>query len=159
MARKKEKSSILPIITVFILLIACAVVGLGIYNHVTNKGGQSRVSNDIAEKDTKNRYLTIINETDQIINEVHISVGEGTEIEHGYQLNPDEKSFSIKIPEAYDEYDAFKITIIDRYDLKYEKQITNVKKEGRTEVKITEDNYIKQEGDWKKKLDRLFNND
>ena len=98
MAKKKEKSSVLPIIIVFILLIVCAIAGLGIYNHLTNNNGQSRVSNDIAEKDTQSRYLTIINDTDQIINEVHISVGEGTEIEHGYQLNPDEKSFSIKIP-------------------------------------------------------------
>ena len=159
MAKKKEKSSIFPIIIVFILLIACVIAGLGIYNHLTNNDGQSRISNDIAEKDTKSRYLTIINDTDQIINEVHITVGEGTEIEHGYQLNPDEKSFSIKIPDAYNEYDTFKVTIIDRYELKYEKQVANVKKEGRTEVKITKDDYIKQDGDWWVNVQKWFNGD
>lgn len=150
---------VLSILIILIVLIALAVVGMGIYNHITNHDGQSRVSNDAAEKDTQNRYLTIINDTNQIINEVHIFVGEGTEIEHGYQLNPDEKSFSIKIPESYDEYDTFMIEVIDRYGLKYGKQITNVNKEGRTEVKISENDYIKQEGDWKKKFDRWFNND
>lgn len=146
-------------IIAFMLLIIFAVAGLGIYNHITNKDGQSRVSNDIAENDTKGRYLTIINETGQIINEVHIFVGEGTEINQCYQHNPDEKSFSIEIPKAYDKYDKFKVTIIDRYDLKYEKQITDVNKHGRIEVKITEANYIKQSGDWKKKIDKMFNND
>lgn len=156
---KKEKSSVSRMIIAFMLLIIFAVAGLGIYNHITNKDGQSRVSNDIAEDDTKGRYLTIINETGQIINEVHIFVGEGTEINQCYQHNPDEKSFSIEIPKAYDKYDKFKVTIIDRYDLKYEKQITDVNKHGRIEVKITEANYIKQSGDWKKKMDKMFNND
>ena len=60
---KKEKSSVSRMIIAFMLLIIFAVAGLGIYNHITNKDGQSRVSNDIAEKDTRGRYLTIINDT------------------------------------------------------------------------------------------------
>jgi len=141
MAKKKEKSSVFPIIIVFILLIACVIAGLGIYNHLTNNDGQSRISNDIAEKDTQSRYLTIINDTDQIINEVHITVGEGTEIEHGYQLNPDEKSFSIKIPDAYNEYDTFKVTSKEAHTA----IVKGTNEEGERTVRktITEETYIK----------------
>lgn len=141
------------IFTIVVLFFA----GTKIFNHVTNKDGQSRITNDAAEKNTDERYLTIINETEQIINKVYVTVGEGTEIEHAYQNNPDEKSFSIKIPEAYKEDKTFTVTLIDRYDLKYEKIVSDVAEKGRTEVKITTDDYVKQRGDWKRKIDRLFN--
>lgn len=150
---------VLIILVTIIAIIGVAIVGIGVFANVTNKDGGSRIPNDKAEKDEKNRYLTIINETNQVINEVHITVGEGTEIEHGYQKNPDENSFSIKIPKEYDEYEAFTVTLIDRYELKYQKEVTDIKEKGRTEVKITEDDYVEQDGDFKRKIDRFFNGD
>ena len=144
------------VIAVVIAVILVLIVGIVIGVFVTN---DTRTTNDKAEKDEKNRYLTIINKTGEIINEVHITVGEGTEIEQGYQENPDEDSFSVKIPKDYEEYDSFTITLIDRYELKYETTIENVKGKGRTEVVITKDDYVKQDGDWKKKLDDWFNAD
>ena len=84
-------------------------------------------------------------------------MSEGSEIAH--KEKPEENNIVIKIDKAFESYNNFTITLIDRYNLKYEKQISNVKKEGRTEVKITEDDYVKQDGDWKKKLDKWFNND
>lgn len=150
---------VLIILVTIIAIIGVAIVGIGVFTHVTNKDGDSRISNDKAEKDEKNRYLTIINETNQVINEVHITVGKGTEIEHGYQKNPDENSFSIKIPKEYDEYETFTVTLIDRYELKYQKKVTDIKEKGRTEVKITEEDYVEQEGDFKRKINRFFNGD
>lgn len=158
MAKKeKKKSVVFKILIVSILVISC-IIGVGIYNNITNRDGNSRVSNDVAQKDINGRYLNIINDTNQIINEVRLFTTDGTEIKRGYQHNPDEKNFSIKIPKSYEEYDEFYVTIIDRYGIKYEKQISSVKIKGLTPVKISENDYVKQDGDWKKKLDRFFNN-
>lgn len=116
-------------------------------------------SNDLAEKDTEERYLTIINNTDQIINEVRVTVGEGTEIEDMYRKNPDKKSFSIEIPKQYSEYNTFTVTLIDRYDMIYKREITNVKEHGRTEVKISKENYVEERGDFLNNIDKFFNGD
>lgn len=43
--------------------------------------------------------------------------------------------------------------------MKYEKSVSDVKKAGRTEIKITEDDSVKQKGDWKRKIDKFFNGD
>nr|WP_317283958.1 hypothetical protein [uncultured Sellimonas sp.] len=147
------------VLIIFIVVVLILVAGIGGFVYLSNRNGNSRVTNDKAEKDEKNRYLTIINGTNQVINEVHITVGEGSEIEHSYQENPDENSFSVKIPKQYDEYKEFVVTLIDRYGLKYEKKVTDIKENGRTEVKITEDDYTKQKGDTKRKIDQFFNGD
>ena len=137
-----------------IVLIAVAILTIVIIN---NK--DSRVSNDAAEKDKNGRYLTIINNTNQVINEVHVTVGSGTEIEDMRQTNPDEKSFSIKIPDQYSEYTTFVVTIIDRYDMKYQKEVNDVKEKGRTEVEINTEHYVEEKGDFFDKIDKFFNGD
>lgn len=138
------------------ILLAVAIIGIII---VFNVNKNSRKSNDAAEKDKQGRYLTIINETEQIINEVHITIGDGTEIEDMKQINPDEKSFSIEIPQQYSEYESFTITLVDRNDLKYIKEITNVAGKGRTEVAVTEEDYVKEKGDFWNKINKWFNGD
>lgn len=115
--------------------------------------------NDDAQKDKNSRYLTIINETGQIINEVHVTVGEGTEIEAMGLKNPDTMSFSLKVPKEYEEYTTFVVTLVDRYDLKYQTKISGVPQKGRTEVVITEEDYVKEKGDLWNKLDQWFNGD
>lgn len=116
-----------------------------------------KVTIEKAEKSKDDRYLTIINATDQVINEIYVTIGEGTEIEK--RKNPNENTVLIKISDAYDEYDTFTVALIDRYGFKYEKSVSDVKKTGRTEVKITEDDHVKQKGDWKRKIDKFFNGD
>lgn len=138
------------------ILLVVAIVGIII---ATNVNKDSRKSNDNAEKDEKGRYLTIINDTDQIINEVHVTVGDGTEIEDMKQTNPDETSFSIEIPKQYSEYNTFVVTLIDRHDLKYIKEVTDVPDKGRKEVKITADNYVEEAGDFWDKINKWFNGD
>ena len=149
--KRKGKMKKIIIIAVVLLLV---LTGIGAVHHFTDERGNSRITNDMAESDKQGRYLTIINHTDQIINEVHITVGEGTEIEHGYQENPDEESFSVEIPEEYKEYSTFTVTFVDRYGMKYQKKITDVSERGRTEVEITE-----EDGDLTRKIDRFFNGD
>lgn len=147
----KKKLVIIGSIIAFIVIAAFAL--LVFINQDT------RLSNDYAEKDIKSRYLTIINDTEQVINEVHIAVGDGTEIEEMEQTNPDETSFSIKIPKQYAEYSTFTVTLIDRYGIKYQKEINNVPVKGRTEVKINKENYVKEKGDFRNKIDKFFNGD
>lgn len=138
------------------VLLVVAIIGIII---AVTANQDTRKPNDDAEKDENGRYLTIVNETDQIINEVHITVGDGTEIEDMKQTNPDETSFSIKIPKQYSEYDTFTVILIDRHDLKYKKQITDVADKGRTEVVITEDDYVEEKGDFWDKINKWFNGD
>lgn len=132
------------------------IVGI-VFLIFTNK--DTRIQNDDAEKNENGRYLTIINKTDQIINEVHITVGSGTEIENMKQTNPDETSFSIEIPTQYSDYKAFTVTLIDRHELKYVKEINTVADKGRAEVVITEDDYVEEEGDFWNKVSKWFNGD
>lgn len=115
--------------------------------------------NDNAQKDKNGRYLTIINETNQIINEIHVFVGEGTEIEDMKRENPDETSLSIKIPKQYKDYTEFTVVLVDRHGLKYGVVVSDVSEKGRTEVKITADDNIKSKGDFWKKVSKWFNGD
>lgn len=138
------------------IVFFAVILGLTACGH-----GKNKRKNDEAQKEKNGRYLTVINATDQIINEVHVYVGEGTEIESAKQKNiaEDETSFSILIPKDYKEYDTFTVELVDRYENKYRKNQTDVKKKGRTEVKITKDDKMKQKGSLKRSIDQFFNGD
>lgn len=138
------------------IFLVIAIVGIII---AANASDSTRKPNDDAEKDENGRYLTIINKTEQTINKVLFTVDNGTEIESMRQTNPDETSFSVEIPNQYSKYDSFTVILIDRYDLKYENTISNVPQTGRTEVTISQDHYVKQKGDWRKKINKFFNGD
>lgn len=112
----------------------------------------------MAEKDQKGRYLTVINNTDSIWNEVHVFVGEGTEIESMKEINPNEASFSLKVPEGYVDFDTFSIVAIDKYGAKYHKTAQNVKGTGRTEISITRENRVGEAG-FREKISRWLNGD
>ena len=148
-------------IFIFLIFIIIAfMLGGGVVAFFLNgeTPGDTRTTNDQAEKDEESRYITIINETGQTINEVHVYVGQGTEIEHAYQKNPDEQTFSIEIPEEYSEYEAFEVKLVDNYERIYEKKVEKVKKTGRTEVVMDETSYVEKKGDWKSKVHEFFNN-
>lgn len=147
------KKVIFIIVAIILLLTIIGIV------FVIFTGNNTKTLNDDAEKNENSRYLTIINKTNQIINEVHITVGNGTEIENMKQTNPDETSFSIEIPKQYSEYTTFTVILIDRYELKYVKEINNVSDKGRTEVVVTEEDYVEGEGDFWNKVDKWFNGD
>lgn len=109
-------------------------------------------------KDKTGRYITIINETgSETINRSEISVGEGSVIEETIRENPDKASYSVEIPKQYKEFDTFTVTLIDNYGLKYEKTQSGVKETGVTEIVLTKEDGVKQPGDWKRKIDKFFN--
>lgn len=111
-------------------------------------------SNDSAEKDEdQNRYVTIVNETDQVINKVVIEADSGTEVAR--EENPKDKSFSLKIPKEYEEHTEFTILVQDRYDYVYEEEITFEEAYGRQEVVIDTKNKVKDGNLW----DKIFNGD
>ena len=58
-----------------------------------------------------------------------------------------------------DEYKEFTVTLIDRYDMVYQKEIMIEKEKGRTEVVIDKDNYVEQKGDTWHKINKFFNGD
>lgn len=162
MKDNKGSSSLVILVVVVIVAVIAAVIagGLGFHFGKSSKTkDKSGVENDIAEKKENERYLTIINKTGQVINDVRITVGEGTEINSAHKENPKEDSFSVKIPEEYKEYDVFGVILEDRYGFQYEKEVSDVKETGRTEVPITKKDKVKQKGDWKRKIDQVFNGD
>ncbi|MBR5048558.1 MAG: hypothetical protein IKX74_02770, partial [Erysipelotrichaceae bacterium] len=69
---------------------------------------------------------------------------------------PDEKSFSIEIDDVWTDYETFKVILVDTYDLHYEKT-ASVSKTGRTEIKITQDDYVEYPGDAARRLEKWLN--
>ena len=151
----KKTYNILLKIFVMLIVFTLVIVTLTCCNKTTNVR-----NNDEAEKDKEGRNLTIINETGEIINQVSVTVGDGTEIESMKVTDEavlDKKSFSLKIPEQYEAHSEFVVTLVDRFELIYQKKVSNVLPTGRTEVKLTEDDYVKREGDWWRKITKLLN--
>lgn len=158
-----SKSGFTPIL--FVIMIAI-ITGIIFANNVIS-GREKRINekalarekriNEKALTDKKGRYLTIINDTEQVINDVRVTLKSGTEIESLGKKNPEERSFSFKIPIAYNEYDVFIVSLTDVFGLKYEKEVRGVSKAGRTDVVLTEDDYVKRRGDLKRRIDKFFN--
>lgn len=149
----KKVLKISGLVALILILVAVGVV------IVTNLGSDPPLSNDNAVKDKEGRYITIVNNTNQIINEVHTFVGEGTEIEAMEQKNPDRTSFSIEIPDEYSDYDTFTVVIVDRYGIKYVKEIDDVPDCGRTEVIFSESDCDEDEITLQNRIDKFFNGD
>ena len=148
------------IIILFIGIIT-GILLIGGFLFIKNRNNDS---NDKAVSDKNGRYLTIINETKQKINEVHVIISDGTEIEamkrdHAKDKSLDNKSFSLEIPKDYKKYKDFTIYLIDNYKVEYKKIVKNVPQKGRVEVVITQDDKIPESDSLKNKIDRFFNGD
>lgn len=148
-----SKSGFTPIL--FVIKIAI-ITGIIFANYVISGCGK-RTSNEKAQADKKGRYLTIINNTEQTINEVRVTTESGADIESAAAENPDKRSFSVEIPKAYNEYDVFIVSLTDVFGLKYKKEVRGVSKAGRTDVVLTEDDYVERRGDLKRRIDKFFN--
>lgn len=149
----KTKIIFIGIIAVLVAVIAFLII---------SKTRDNSVKNSTAETDKKNRYITVVNDTGAVINELYISLDDGTEVEKTKITDHDkldQKSISIKIPKEYDEYDTFKVFLIDRYKKRYEKTASDVKLNDRTVVSVTEDDYVEQKGDWLNNIFGFFNGD
>lgn len=101
-------------------------------------------SKSAESQEDKKRFITVVNDTEQVINKLTISIDGGTEIKSVDNL--DKKSIHILIPEEYSEHSKFTVTLVDRYDGVYEKRKTIKKTTGRHEVVVTKEDMI-EEGD------------
>ena len=143
-------------ISLIILVVFLAITVLSC-SGCKKKDKSEPVSNEKAEeKKDESRYITIINGTDSsTINRVEVLAGEGIFVVG--EDNPDEKSFSYKISDTWKDYDSFTIVLTDVYGLKFEQTINNFPVPGKIDIKITEDDYVEQPGDWSKLIERKMN--
>lgn len=117
------------------------------------------INNEEAVVDEENRTITIVNKTNQVINELHVYVGEGTELMEFRMTNLEETSISKKLSKDYDKFEKFSIVLVDRYGLDYGKEDVSVKLKGNTEIIIDESNHIEKDGDFYKKIIKWVNGD
>lgn len=136
-----------------ILLAIGLVFGGFIIGRKTSNNNQG-VSVSDAEKDKENRYLTIVNETDKVINEITIMLEDGTEIDS--INNPDKDSITIQIDDAFSEHKDLVVKMVDNYDRLYMKA-SETSLKGRSTIAISQEDYVQQEGDWWKNISEWFN--
>ena len=159
-----SKSGFTPILFVIMIVI---ITGIIFANYVIStrekwiekrekwiEKREKRIEKRFNEKvltDKEGRYLTINNETEQVIKDVRVTLETGAEIESLGKKNPDEPSFTVEIPKYLKEEDVFIVSFTDEYGMKYEKEV-RVPKAGRTAVELTEDDHVKRSGDFKRNI-------
>ena len=150
MASKSKRIALIILVFLLALTILCC-------SGCKKKKESKQVSNEEAEeKKDESRFITIINGTDSsTINKVEVLAGEGIFVVG--EDNPDEKNFSFKISDTWKDYDSFTVVLIDVYGLKFEQAINNFPAPGKKDIKITEDDYVEQPGDWSRLLERKMN--
>ena len=155
MANKKFSKTVILVLTM--TLMGCSMPSwLQGCRHKEEEGSFDIVE----EKEKEQRLITVINGTDLTINELSITAGEGVEVVT--VTDPkllDAKSYTKEIEEKFDNYDTFNITLIDVYELHYEKTITIEEETGNYDVKITQNDYVEYPGDWQRKLNKMANGD
>ena len=113
---------------ILIVLIVGVVGALGYYFFVNQSDArpEGTVSNIEAQEQKKEkRFITIINGTNLTLKCIEVTAGDGVDI--GIKIDdPDEKSYSVEIEEAWEDYTDFTITFTDVYDLHYIKTISDV---------------------------------
>lgn len=121
---------------------------------------QKQVEKDAAKVRTEEyRSVTIINNLpEKFVEEYILTTDDGVMIARANRIIVGNHVFeNFDKNEAYKDETQFKITLIDRYGLRYEK-IFSASQSGNTDVVIDESNYVKQPGDWKRKVERMLSN-
>lgn len=146
-----SKSGFTPILFVIMIAIISGIIFANNVISTREKGREERI-NEKALTDKKGRYLTINNDTEQVIKDVRVTLETGVEIESLGKQNLDTPSYSVEIPEDLKEYDVFIVSFTDEYGMKYEKEVRGVPKAGNTPVVLTEDDHVKRSGDFKRNI-------
>lgn len=160
-AKAKRKTSVFSTILFVVVIIVSLIIGVLIGGHSELKKVINPEPNPIIEpskaeeQKEKERFVTVINETNNIIEELVILVSEGTVVTKKSKI--DDESTTIKISDAYKDYSIFTITVTDNYGYLYKKEIFDLPKQGVTEVKITTDNRVEQKGDGWRRIEEFFN--
>lgn len=104
------------------------------------------------------RSVTVINMTDEkLIKESYLYTDSGTMIMHLNKQTTENIVFKdFDNDRSYRDVSDFKVVLIDRFGIMYAKDFTAERK-GNTNVKVTKHDYVKQPGDWKRKMERRMN--
>lgn len=148
------------VIIVIICAIALIGLGIGIHNCILNSANsKTAIEKDAAKaRIKKDRSVTVINNTNsKYIKESSLLTDKGVLIDHKDLIKNENIVFkNFDKNNAYEDEKKFKIILIDRYGLKYER-VFESNAESNTDVVVTENDYVKQKGDSKRKLERAIN--
>lgn len=126
---------------------------------LTSCSKESQVEKDVAKARIKEyRSVTVINNTsEKLVKECNLTTASGTLVKHK-DFNEIENIVFVDFDKdnAFENETEFVITLIDRFDIKYEKSFS-ANKTGNTDVIVTEEDYVAQSGDWKRKFERVIN--
>lgn len=139
------------------LIVLILILSFAVYVLLPKE--KPNVVKEVREVRTKEyRSLTIINKTEEtLINECTVTTLKGVLVARKEKLTENNIVFAnFDAQEAFINEKDFKITLIDRFSLKYEKTF-KAKEKGNTDVVITDEDYVAQDGDWFKKVKRFFN--
>ena len=119
---------------------------------------KTQTEKDVAEMRTKEyRSVNVINNTsEKLIAECNLTTKNGTLIDHKNKQETENITFKdFDKKHAFENEKEFKVILINRFGLKYEKDFI-AKNTGTTDVVIDESCYVKQLGDWKKNVEKLL---
>jgi hypothetical protein len=139
------------------LIVLILILSFAVYVLLPKE--KPNVVKEVREVRTKEyRSLTIINKTEEtLINECTVTTLKGVLVARKEKLTENNIVFAnFDAQEAFINEKDFKVTLIDRFSLKYEKTF-KAKEKGNTDVVITDEDYVAQDGDWFKKVKRFFN--
>lgn len=122
-------------------------------------GCNTTIEKQIAEVRRKEyRSITIINRTDEkLIKECRLTTADGIlvyVVEEKKDENIVLKNFDKD--KVYKDEKKFKVILIDRYGLRYEK-IFEASEKGNTDVIVEQTDYVSQKGDFFRKFIKFFN--
>ena len=139
------------------LIVLVIILSFAVYVLIPKK--KSNIENEVAEVRTKEyRSITIINKTEELlVSECILTTTQGVLIARKEKLRENNIVFAnFDSKGAFKNEKDFKVTLIDRFCLKYEKTF-QAKEEGNTDIVIDDKNYVAQDGDWFRKVKRFFN--
>lgn len=139
------------------LIVLVIILSFAVYVLIPKK--KSNIENEVAEVRTKEyRSITIINKTEELlVSECILTTTQGVLVARKEKLTENNIVFAnFDSKGAFKNEKDFKVTLIDRFYLKYEKTF-QAKEEGNTDIVIDDENYVAQDGDWFRKVKRFFN--
>lgn len=139
------------------LIVLVVILSFVVYMLIPKK--KQNVEKEVVEVRTKEyRSLTIINKTEEpLISECILTTIQGVLVARKEKITENNIIFAnFDGNGAFKNEKDFKITLIDRYGIKYEKTF-KAKEEGNTDIVVDDKNYVSQDGDWFRKVKRLFN--
>lgn len=139
------------------LIVLVIILSFAVYVLIPKK--KSNIENEVAEVRIKEyRSITIINKTEELlVSECILTTTQGVLVARKEKLTENNIVFAnFDSKGAFKNEKDFKVTLIDRFCLKYEKTF-QAKEEGNTDIVIDDENYVAQDGDWFRKVKRFFN--